>query len=106
MDPKDDTLEFYTNPQQIHSYRAVNSTESLLAQRLLYAIFSSVLYWLEQGASSKAELNLGLKDALDMQEGPFSMMESIGVEKLEEQFDVLTQTVGERFRQANLRKYF
>ena len=84
MDAKDDALEFYTNPQQTHSYKNSDSSELFLAQRLLYAIFKGVLDWFAKGGGSKADLNLGIKEVLGMQEGPFSMMESIGVEKLEE----------------------
>ncbi len=47
------------------------------------------------------ELDFGVKNVLNMKEGPFTMMRRIGRERLLQEFDSLARTVGERFRQRD-----
>ncbi len=94
--------EYYSNSER---FRAVNDpaeTDELIAMRLLYSIFNGSLYFLKKKNSSMEELNLGVKEILHMKEGPFSMMRTIGKKKVQENFDFLTLSQGERFRQKNL----
>ena len=97
----DDLPEFYVNPSRSFSYENINKDQERIAKRLLYSIFNGSLYSLKKGMSSLEELDLGVKEVLQMKEGPFTMMRAIGMEKLQEEFDFLTQTVGKRFRQAS-----
>jgi len=101
---QDDLSGFYSNPGQAHSLNDAPNSESFLAQRLLYSIFNGCLYALEREISSLEELNIGIKEELYMKEGPFTMMRSIGIKKLKEEFAMLAQKAGLRFKQNNLEK--
>jgi 3-hydroxybutyryl-CoA dehydrogenase len=96
----DDEPEFYVNPNRSCSYENIDKDQELIAKRLLYSIFNGSLYSLKKGMSSIEELDFGVKEVLQMKEGPFTMMRAIGMEKLKEEFDFLTRTAGKRFRQT------
>jgi len=100
----DDVPEFYLNPDQSHSHKYTDDSESFIAKRLLYSVFNGFLYGLERGVSSMEELDFGVKEVLNMKDGPFTMMRSIGIKKLSEEFNILAQRVGIRFRQTALEK--
>ncbi len=100
--PVDDEPEFYVNPARSYSSENVSNKEELTAKRLLFAIFNGALYSLKRGMSSIEELDLGVKEVLHMKQGPFTIMRSMGAQKLREEFDFLAQNVGKRFSQTDL----
>jgi 3-hydroxyacyl-CoA dehydrogenase len=98
--PLDDKQAFYVNPECFSPCRNTRECQDLIAKRLLYSVFNGALYSLKRGMSSIEELDLGLKEALQMKAGPFSMMKTIGEERLREDFSLLTRNVGKRFGQT------
>ena len=100
--PMDDVLEFYFNPAYGRSPETNKQTKELIANRLLYSVFSGCLYCLEKGLSTLEEIDLGIKEVLLMKDGPITMMQQIGRVKLREEFDFLTQHASPRFQQNSL----
>ena len=98
--PIDDDLSFYADPSRPLAQED-RQTDELLAKRLLYAVFNGVLYCLHASSASKEDLDLGMKEVLLMQKGPFGLMRQLGVEQVRADFDLLAETVGERFRHEN-----
>jgi len=97
--PIDDVPEFYLNPAYGRPPDIEKNTEELIENRLLYSVFSGCLYCLEKGLSSWEEMDLGIKEVLIMKDGPFTMMQRIGKDKLKENFDFLAQYASTRFQQ-------
>jgi 3-hydroxyacyl-CoA dehydrogenase len=72
--------------------------DELIEIRLLYSVFNGCSYCFKKALSSLEEVDLGVKEILLMKDGPFAMMQRIGKHKLKENFDFLTQNVGQRFK--------
>jgi 3-hydroxyacyl-CoA dehydrogenase len=100
--PLDDVPDFYLNPAYGQPSVANKKTEELIANRLLYSVFSGCLYCIEKGLSTLEEMDLGIKEVLLMKAGPFTMMQQVGRVKLKENFDFLDQHVSTRFQQKSL----
>lgn len=96
--PCDDVPEFYINPAHARISENGAMNDELIANRLLYSIFTGCLYCQEKGLSTLKEVDLGIKEVLLMENGPFEMMQQIGGHKLRENFDFLAQDVGQRFK--------
>ena len=97
--PFDDVLEFYINAARYRSSEDNQILDELIENRLLYSVFNGCLYAIEKGLSTLKEVDIGVKEALLMKDGPFTMMQRIGKHKLIEIFETLAQNVGKRFRQ-------
>ena len=100
--PIDDLPEFYLNPAYGRPSGTHEKTEELIANRLLYSVFSGCLYCLEKGLSTLEEIDKGIKEVLLMKDGPITMMQQIGRAKLEENFDFLAYHASPRFQQNSL----
>jgi len=93
--PVDDDACFYRDPGQT---AVEKQGDDLLADRLLYAIFNGVLYGLHAAAASRKDLDDSTKEVLLMERGPFELMDGLGEERVRQDFNRLSDTVGERFR--------
>jgi 3-hydroxybutyryl-CoA dehydrogenase len=99
--PLDDMIEFYMRPTNDRPPKANEKLEKLVETRLLYSIFNGSLYCLQKGLSTLREIDLGVKEVLLMKEGPFTMMQRLGKQKLKENFDFLAQNTGRRFKYSS-----
>jgi 3-hydroxyacyl-CoA dehydrogenase len=99
--PVDDKIEFYINPVRYRQSKDNQKLDELIECRLLYSLFNGSLYCLHKGSSTLREVDIGIKEALLMKEGPFTMMQRIGKQKLMENFNFLAQNVGKRFKYNN-----
>jgi 3-hydroxybutyryl-CoA dehydrogenase len=95
--PVDDVPDLYINP--LRAVPCENIGDEHIAKRLLYSIFNGSIGSLKRERGSLEELDLGVREVLQMQKGPFSMMRAIGEDKLKEDFDLLARTAGKRFGQ-------
>jgi len=101
----EDNPEFYIDETGMTSRitpDAKKKEKDLIVKRLLYAIFNGAIDSVQKGKSSIKELDIGLKEVLWMNQGPFSMMKKIGRKKVQEDFDYLLSNVGKRFTQTAL----
>lgn len=101
----EDNPEFYIDETGMTSRvtpDASKKEKDLIVKRLLYAIFNGAIDAVQKGKSSIKELDIGLKEVLWMDQGPFSMMKKIGRKKVQEDFDYLISTEGKRFTQTAL----
>lgn len=96
---EDSDPEFYLVLGQKHSLKGSSPDEAAISKRLLYSIFNGFLYILSRGTFVAEEMDMAIREVLGMQEGPWTMMKHIGKDKLEQEFDLLSQEVGLRFGQ-------
>jgi len=99
--PLDDVPQFYANPA-CNTPQVNMEPDELIAKRLLYSILNGAIYSAHRGMSSMEDLDFGVREALLMKEGPFSMMKAMGQDKVRQDFAFLSQNVGKRFRQTDL----
>lgn len=99
--PVDESPSFYLDPSR-RPPTMPEDPNALLDKRLLYAVFNGSLFSLEKGMGSIEDLDLGVREILLMQEGPFSMMRRLGTARVREDFCWLTKTTGARFGQIDL----
>ena len=99
--PMDDAPDFYRNPDRFIPYENFNEKEALIGKRLLFSILNGAICGYQKGMSSMEELDYGVKEALIMKEGPFTIMKAMGEEKVREDFEWLSQKAGKRFKQKN-----
>ncbi len=99
--PYDDDMSFYQNPQATYLCRAEQS-EDFIARRLFYAVANGALHSLAEGMASMDELDLGVREILQMEQGPFSTLRSLGLDVAQAHFDELSRKVGKRFRQEHV----
>lgn len=100
--PSDDLQDFYVNPELKSSGSIEGADTGSLESRLLYSVFAGAIYCLRNGMSSLEDIDLGIKEVLLMEEGPFTMMRHIGQQRLEDVFTLLTGTCGKRFEMFDL----
>ena len=100
--PVDDAPGFYRNPARENLLADKMASDALSAKRLLFSVFNGSLYCYRRSLGTLEDLDHGVKEALQMNRGPFSMMEAIGKEEIKKDFDFLSQQVGERFTQNDL----
>lgn len=101
----EDKPEFYIDETSMTTRvmpKASQKEKDLIAKRLLYALFNGAIDAAQKGMSSVEELDIGLKEVLWMDQGPFAMMKKIGRKKVQEDFDYLVNNVGKRFTQTAL----
>jgi 3-hydroxybutyryl-CoA dehydrogenase len=97
--PVDDLPEFYANPDRKKTPDVGTETAKLIEMRLLFSVFKGTLHCYERNLSTFEELDHGVKEVLQMNAGPFTMMEGMGRKIVENGFQYLSQQVGERFVQ-------
>lgn len=104
--PVDDLPEFYINPDRYRLYDKKPydkkiDVEEFISMRLFYSVLNGSLYSLKKKMSSAEEINLGVKEILQLKQGPFEMMRAVGRDKLKENFDFLARSAGKRFMQSD-----
>ena len=99
--PVDDKPEFYRNPDRSSPYGNSDERADLISKQLLFSILNGAICGFQKGMSSMEELDFGVKEALIMKEGPFTIMKGMGKEKVCEHFEWLSRKVGKRFEQKN-----
>lgn len=95
--PVDDALSFYRDPSGSSGSSDLDFSEDILRDRLLYAVFSGCLVFLRMGLADQEAIDTGVKEVLIMKRGPFSMIRSLGRDKVQETFDKLAELFGQRF---------
>jgi 3-hydroxybutyryl-CoA dehydrogenase len=93
----DEAMSFYQEPGRTSSAAVTAERDSLVAMRLLYAIFNGCLFSLFHQMASREDIDNGMKEILHMKKGPFAMMKDIGIASLEKNFDFLHRHAGKRF---------
>ncbi len=104
--PLDDDPSYYLNPQRTGVSERDNGGEELIAKRLLYSIFNGTLWTLQHRMSSEEDLDVGVREILQMSEGPLTMMRRMGSAKIKSEFDFLCEKVGHRFSAPALEGFF
>ena len=99
--PVDDILEFYRDPDRANPGQA-QQDEELAAMRLLYAVFNGTLFSLYKQMATPEDLDTGVREILQMEVGPLSMIKMWGVEEVRKNFEFLESRVGKRFSQKGL----
>jgi 3-hydroxybutyryl-CoA dehydrogenase len=97
---KDDAPSYYFNPHQSHSYETAGRDAETIARRLLFALLCGALFVLDRKLAPAEALDLGIKDILGMKDGPITLMNAMGKERLREELLSLATTVGPRFDPA------
>ncbi|MBI5590475.1 MAG: 3-hydroxyacyl-CoA dehydrogenase family protein [Deltaproteobacteria bacterium] len=93
----DEAMRFYQEPGRSSGAEATAERDSLVALRLLYAVFNGCLFSLFHRMASREDIDSGVKEILHMKKGPVAMMKDIGITALEKNFDLLHQRAGKRF---------
>jgi len=93
----DEAMSFYQEPGRSSVAASTSARESLVARRLLYAVFNGCLFSLVHQMASREDIDCGMKEILHMKKGPFVMMQDIGIPDLKRNFDFLHQHAGKRF---------
>jgi 3-hydroxyacyl-CoA dehydrogenase len=96
----DEVIGFYQEPGRTASVAATAERDSLVALRLLYAVFNGCLFSFFHQMASREDIDSGMKEILHMKKGPFAMMKDIGISELEKNFDFLHQHAGKRFARS------
>jgi len=99
--PHDDELGFYHSPKA--PYLAPRwQTEEMISLRLLHAVLNGSLQCLAKGMASAEDIDIGVREILQMKDGPFTLMETMGDAKFERRCKELTAIAGERFQPHHL----
>lgn len=93
----DEPMHFYQKPGRSFHAAAILEEDSLVAMRLLYAVFNGCLFSLFHQMATREDIDSGMKEILHMKKGPFAMMKDIGIAALEKNFDFLYRHAGNRF---------
>lgn len=93
----DEAANFYQEPGRPSLAGVTVERDSLVALRLLYAVFNGSLFSFFHQMASMEDIDTGMKEILHMKKGPFAMMKDIGIPALEKNFDFLHQHAGKRF---------
>jgi 3-hydroxyacyl-CoA dehydrogenase len=104
--PLDDDSSYYFNPKLSNLVRTDDGRKKLIGKRLLYSLFNGTLWALQNRMGSEEDLDLGMKEILQMSEGPLTMMRKMGFTKVKSDFDSLFETVGPRFSAPALESFF
>lgn len=76
--------------------------EELVADRLLYAVFAGALETLSKGLADQSDIDVGVAEVLQMEQGPYSTMKALGLGKVKDRFGSLANRLGRRFRKSEL----
>jgi 3-hydroxybutyryl-CoA dehydrogenase len=102
----DDDPSYYLNPQRSGLVKTDNGGENLIRKRLLYSLFNGSLWALQHRMGSEEDLDLGMKEILQMSDGPLTMMRKMGFAKVKSDFEFLFENVGRRFNAPALESFF
>jgi len=102
----DDDPSYYLNAKRSGLMKTDNGREKLVGKRLLYSLFNGALWALQHRMGSEADLDLGMKEILQMSDGPLTMMRKMGFAKVKSDFDFLFENVGPRFSAPALESFF
>ncbi len=95
--PEDDDPSYYLcRPSDMNSEAMVLEPVDIL-RRLLYAVFSGCLWAVHLGLATAEALDIGVREILQMKEGPFTMMHRLGHHEVLRSFRELSAQWGERF---------
>lgn len=89
----DDHTNYYLNPSNLLHRKGIDDkkkTEEIISERLLFSIFSGVLRAQETNAASCRDIDLGVKQILQMCNGPFELMRRLGKETVNEGLENLS----------------
>lgn len=95
--PMDDQPEFYRNPVNAGFSGSVRQEVGLFHKRLLFSVFSGVLDCSKRSLASPEALDLGVREVLQMKNGPFDMMKTLGAARIAAEFEHLASNYGRRF---------
>lgn len=95
--PTDDVPEYYLNPTQTHTPGSVRSDEDGLYDRLVFAIYFSLLKVAQEGLGDLGDLCFGMSDIAGLKLDPLQEMRKLGSKGLRETFDRLRDELGPRF---------
>lgn len=93
--PVDEDSAFYIEPSR--AAIPIDTTDEFIIDRLLYGIFNGVLFSLFHHMASADDLNNGIKEILQMKNGPVTIMKSLGAEKVNLRFKQLAGKFGRRY---------
>lgn len=93
--PVNEDPSFYIEPSRA-AFSAQDADQSVI-DRLLYSIFHGCLFSLAHGMASAGDLNIGVKEILQMKNGPLFLMKSLGSENVRSRFEQLAELFGQRF---------
>jgi 3-hydroxyacyl-CoA dehydrogenase len=97
--PVNEESMFYIEPSRA-AIPIDNADESIM-DRLLYSIFHGILFSLFHQMASADDLNIGVKEILQMKNGPMTMMKRLGADKVNYRFKQLAEQFGRRFDVPN-----
>ncbi len=100
--PTDDAPDYYADPRQTHSSAAAPSDEESLYQRLLSAIYFSVLSLTQMGLGELSDFCLGIQDLIGMKIDPLQEMRELGSDGLRKRFDGLRRDLSPRYDCSSL----
>ena len=100
-----DAPDYYINPL-ISCPEPTDNKEDMIAMRLLYSIFNGTLWALHHDMGSEDDLDIGVREILQMARGPIAMMKKMGFSKVKADFDLLFESVGQRFHAPALPRLF
>lgn len=99
--PHDDELGFYHSPKAPY-LAPQQQTDEIISLRLLHAVLNGSLQCLAKGVASAEDIDIGVREILQMKDGPFTLMKSMGAEEFERRCRELAAIAGERFHQHRL----
>lgn len=94
--PFDDEPAFYRTTEAPYSVEH-EQDDATIEMRLLYAVYNGCLTSLVQGMADPDDIDLGVREILQMRKGPLELMQATGRREIEKGFDFLNRTVGGRF---------
>lgn len=98
---EDDPSYYRCASGEVRGQAAPLDQEEIL-RRLLYAVFSGCLWALHLGLASVEALDVGVREILQMKDGPFSLMRRIGHGAVLRNFHELAARWGRRFDPSGL----
>jgi len=98
--PVDDLPEYYLNAKGNKPGEPATTSDDTLAKRLLFSIFNGMLHYHNNSSGTIKDLDYGVKEALQMNNGPLAMMQRLGKSRLKNDFEFLSHEFGERFNHS------
>lgn len=102
----DDDISYYLNDQKYISGNRKSLDEDMVSQRLLYSIFNGSLWALKEKYGSQYDIDVGIREVLQMTKGPMTVMKKMGYEKVKTAFKDLYENGGKRFYAPGLETLF
>jgi 3-hydroxybutyryl-CoA dehydrogenase len=95
--PLDGAPEYYVNPAQTHTRGGARADDEGLYERLVFAIYLSMLRVAQRGLGDLADVSFGVKSMFGLKLDPHEEMRKLGSKGLREVFDRLRDELGPRF---------